>query len=112
MQAQKEAPPDMQCKDKFLLQSALASPGATTKDITPEMVLYVLHCIICKLVKSERMCYSLWSCFVLFRFEVQQGVWESRRGVQVESFLCPATTATITSAGRIGGRFLTKGIGF
>ncbi|KAK2986168.1 hypothetical protein RJ640_008851 [Escallonia rubra] len=37
MQAQKEAPPDMQCKDKFLLQSAVASPGATTKDITPEM---------------------------------------------------------------------------
>lgn len=38
MQAQKEAPPDMQCKDKFLLQSVVASPGATTKDITPEMV--------------------------------------------------------------------------
>ncbi|PSS35964.1 Vesicle-associated protein 1-2, N-terminally processed like [Actinidia chinensis var. chinensis] len=37
MQAQKEAPPDMQCKDKFLLQSAVAHPGATTKDITPEM---------------------------------------------------------------------------
>ncbi|XP_054784526.1 vesicle-associated protein 1-2 [Prosopis cineraria] len=37
MQAQKEAPPDMQCKDKFLLQSVLASPGATTKDITPDM---------------------------------------------------------------------------
>ncbi|THG16170.1 hypothetical protein TEA_026346 [Camellia sinensis var. sinensis] len=37
MQAQKEAPPDMQCKDKFLLQSAVASPGATTKDITAEM---------------------------------------------------------------------------
>ncbi|KAK9148165.1 hypothetical protein Scep_006922 [Stephania cephalantha] len=37
MQAQREAPPDMQCKDKFLLQSAVASPGATTKDITPEM---------------------------------------------------------------------------
>ncbi|KAM7472084.1 hypothetical protein LguiA_010267 [Lonicera macranthoides] len=37
MQAQKEAPPDMQCKDKFLLQSAVASPGATTKDITTEM---------------------------------------------------------------------------
>jgi hypothetical protein len=38
MQGQKEAPPDMQCKDKFLLQSVVASPGATTKDITPEMV--------------------------------------------------------------------------
>ncbi|KAK6240029.1 hypothetical protein QUC31_005498 [Theobroma cacao] len=37
MQAQKETPPDMQCKDKFLLQSVVASPGATPKDITPEM---------------------------------------------------------------------------
>ncbi|OMO78528.1 Major sperm protein [Corchorus capsularis] len=37
MQAQKEAPADMQCKDKFLLQSVVASPGATAKDITPEM---------------------------------------------------------------------------
>ncbi|KVH91949.1 Major sperm protein [Cynara cardunculus var. scolymus] len=32
-----DAPPDMQCKDKFLLQSVVASPGATPKDITPEM---------------------------------------------------------------------------
>uniref|UniRef100_A0A2P2JZJ5 Vesicle-associated protein 1-2-like n=1 Tax=Rhizophora mucronata TaxID=61149 RepID=A0A2P2JZJ5_RHIMU len=37
MQAQKEAPPDMQCKDKFLLQSVKVNDGATTKDITPEM---------------------------------------------------------------------------
>ncbi|CAI9292296.1 unnamed protein product [Lactuca saligna] len=37
MQAQKEAPPDMQCKDKFLLQSAVASPGTAPKDITPEL---------------------------------------------------------------------------
>lgn len=37
MQAQREAPPDLQCKDKFLLQSVTASPGATPKDITPEM---------------------------------------------------------------------------
>ncbi|KAL6550139.1 Vesicle-associated protein 1-2 [Orobanche minor] len=37
MQAQKEAPVDMQCKDKFLLQSLVASPGATPKDITAEM---------------------------------------------------------------------------
>ncbi|XP_050387130.1 vesicle-associated protein 1-3-like [Argentina anserina] len=37
MQAQKEAPPDMQCKDKFLLQSVAAPDGSTTKDITPEM---------------------------------------------------------------------------
>ncbi|XP_049380867.1 vesicle-associated protein 1-1 [Solanum stenotomum] len=37
MQAQKEAPPDMQCKDKFLLQSVIVSPGTTAEDITPEM---------------------------------------------------------------------------
>jgi len=39
MQAQKEMPLDMQCKDKFLLQSVITSPGATAKDITPEMVV-------------------------------------------------------------------------
>lgn len=39
MQAQKEAPADMQCKDKFLLQCVVASPGATAKEVTPEMVL-------------------------------------------------------------------------
>ncbi|RWR87489.1 putative major sperm protein MSP domain-containing protein [Cinnamomum micranthum f. kanehirae] len=37
MQAQKEVPLDMQCKDKFLVQSFVASTGATVKDITPEM---------------------------------------------------------------------------
>ncbi|KAK1408883.1 hypothetical protein QVD17_41001 [Tagetes erecta] len=37
MQAQKEAPPDMQCRDKFLLQSAVARPGTSPKDITPEL---------------------------------------------------------------------------
>ena len=38
MQAQKEAPPDMQCRDKFLLQSVVVSPGSSAKDITAEMV--------------------------------------------------------------------------
>ncbi|CAA3029101.1 vesicle-associated 1-2-like [Olea europaea subsp. europaea] len=32
-QRQMEAPPRMQCTDKFLIQSAVASPGATIKDI-------------------------------------------------------------------------------
>jgi len=38
MQAQKEAPLDMQCKDKFLLQSVKTVDGASPKDITAEMV--------------------------------------------------------------------------
>ncbi|XP_058104505.1 vesicle-associated protein 1-1-like isoform X2 [Magnolia sinica] len=37
MQGQREAPPDMRCKDKFLLQSVVANPGMIAKDITPEM---------------------------------------------------------------------------
>lgn len=37
MQAQKEAPPDMQCKDKFLLQSVKVNEGTAPKDITAEM---------------------------------------------------------------------------
>ncbi|XP_072987824.1 vesicle-associated protein 1-2-like isoform X1 [Typha latifolia] len=37
MQAQREAPPDMQCKDKFLVQSVIVKEGAMVQDITPEM---------------------------------------------------------------------------
>ncbi|KAI3741214.1 hypothetical protein L1987_58884 [Smallanthus sonchifolius] len=37
MQAPKEAPPEMQMEDKFLLQAVVAPNGATTKDITADM---------------------------------------------------------------------------
>ncbi|XP_017237901.1 vesicle-associated protein 1-2 [Daucus carota subsp. sativus] len=37
MQALRESPPDMQCNDKFLVQCVAAPPGATVKDITPDM---------------------------------------------------------------------------
>ncbi|WVZ86545.1 hypothetical protein U9M48_033304 [Paspalum notatum var. saurae] len=37
MQAQKEAPPDMQCKDKFLVQSVIVAEGTSVKDITGDM---------------------------------------------------------------------------
>ena len=38
MQAQREAPTDLQCKDKFLVQSVAAENGAATQDITAPMV--------------------------------------------------------------------------
>jgi hypothetical protein len=38
MQAQREAPPDMQCKDKFLVQSVVAPDGSSPKDVSPELV--------------------------------------------------------------------------
>lgn len=37
MQAQREAPPEMQCKDRFLVQSVVVPPGSAPKDITPQM---------------------------------------------------------------------------
>lgn len=37
MQTQREAPPDMQCKDKFLVQSVVAPSGINVKDVTGEM---------------------------------------------------------------------------
>ncbi|WVZ10427.1 hypothetical protein V8G54_014957 [Vigna mungo] len=41
MQAQRDAPPDMQCKDKFLIQSTVAPFGATEDDITYNMVVLI-----------------------------------------------------------------------
>ncbi|KAF8672485.1 hypothetical protein HU200_049699 [Digitaria exilis] len=37
MQAQKVVPPDLQCKDKFLVQSVVVSDGLSNKDITWQM---------------------------------------------------------------------------
>lgn len=37
MQAQREAPPDMQCRDKFLVQSAVVSQDIAPKDINGDM---------------------------------------------------------------------------
>lgn len=38
MQAPKEAPPDMQLKDKFLVQSTVVPYGTTEEDIMPSFV--------------------------------------------------------------------------
>lgn len=38
MQAHKEMPPDMQCKDKFLIQSVVVPDGTTVKDINQQLV--------------------------------------------------------------------------
>ena len=38
MQAQRAAPPDMLCRDKFLIQSTIVPSGMTEEDITASMV--------------------------------------------------------------------------
>jgi hypothetical protein len=59
MQAQKEVPPGMQCKDKFLVQSAVVTEGMAVKDITGEMVhrflapLRLCECFVLTVLTSE-----------------------------------------------------------
>nr|CAB3447367.1 unnamed protein product [Digitaria exilis] len=45
MQAQREAPPDMQCKDKFLVQSAILPNEDIPKEVTGDMVNHILLCL-------------------------------------------------------------------
>lgn len=40
MQAQKLAPPDLQCKDKFLIQCTVIPFGTSEEDITSDMVKF------------------------------------------------------------------------
>lgn len=46
MQAQRAAPPDMQCKDKFLIQSTVIPFGSTEEDITSDMVRFMVTFLI------------------------------------------------------------------
>lgn len=38
LQAQRESPLDMQCKDKFLLQSTIVPPNTDVDDLPPDTV--------------------------------------------------------------------------
>jgi len=38
LQAQREYPPDMQCKDKFLLQSTIVNPNTDVDDLPADTV--------------------------------------------------------------------------
>ena len=45
MLAQRTAPPDMQCKDKFLVQGTVIPAGTSEEDITPDLVrIIVVSC--------------------------------------------------------------------
>jgi len=58
MQAQ-ESPPDMQCKDKFLVQSVAAENGATAQDINAAMVI-TLKLLIGFISTSLLHAYNFW----------------------------------------------------
>lgn len=38
LQAQREYPPNMQCKDKFLVQSTIVAPNTNVDELPPDMV--------------------------------------------------------------------------
>jgi hypothetical protein len=61
MQAQKEAPPDMQCKDKFLVQSVIVAEGTSAKDITGDMVLHILN-FVCEIFLLDVCFCSAYGC--------------------------------------------------
>lgn len=42
MQAQRDAPPDMQCKDKFLVQSVILADDADHKEVSQDAVSHIL----------------------------------------------------------------------
>ena len=44
MQAQRTSPPDMECKDKFLIQSTIVPDGTTDENIEPSMVSICSFC--------------------------------------------------------------------
>lgn len=52
MQAQQTAPPNMHCKDKFLIQSTVVPFGVTEDDITSDMVR---SCYLCVLICVRRI---------------------------------------------------------
>lgn len=57
MQAQRTAPPDMVCKDKFLIQSTSVPAGTIDEDITPSMVCF------CSFVVLYSIFWLLIDCF-------------------------------------------------
>ncbi|KAM5547947.1 vesicle-associated protein 1-3-like [Rosa sericea] len=70
VQAQKEAAPDMQCKDKFLLQRVKTNDGATIKKITLEVVL-ALH----NVVDTDVLQKDFWSSLKLWRDLQRSDIW-------------------------------------
>jgi hypothetical protein len=52
MQAQRDVPPDMQCKDKFLVQSATVAKEVVPKEVTGDMVIsHRLTVSVCSVVQ-------------------------------------------------------------
>lgn len=49
MQAQRTAPPDFNCKDKFLVQSAVVPAGTTEDDISSDLVSHVFYFYVIQL---------------------------------------------------------------
>lgn len=55
MQAQRTAPPDMECKDKFLIQSTIVPLGTTDENIMPSMVSLCSFVVLDLYLASHRM---------------------------------------------------------
>jgi hypothetical protein len=64
MQAQREAPPYMQCKDKFLVQSAIvAEEIILPKEVTGDMVTCSLACFMVQYLSFPSHSFDLVAVF-------------------------------------------------
>lgn len=63
MQAQKASPPDMICKDKFLVQSVAAENGATAQDINAAMVTTLP--LLTSSISIRLLCLYIHACHVM-----------------------------------------------
>lgn len=73
MQAQKSAVPEMQCKDKFLIQTTVVPFGTTEEEITPGMVGYHysgLGLVVCVLFGIVCCSWKLKVSIVIFLMAV------------------------------------------
>ena len=77
MQAFKEPPPDMACKDKFLIQSTAVPEETTDEDITASMVIRLSLSI-------PKLGYLVYIFIRLFVSVLQSGR-QTHRGKQTES---------------------------
>lgn len=106
MQAQKEVPSDMQSNEKFMIQSVIASPGLTAKEVTRETVL-IIHII--DLMDNHSLVFG--SLKHLFRFLWETLQFRKESGPLVEetklkvTYVCPTTT-NITNSPRTRRGFI------
>lgn len=79
MQAQRSAPADMICKDKFLIQGTVVPPGTREEDITSGMVRVYYYYFFC----SPNLIILLLSHLCVYQFSKDEGRYVEENKLRV-----------------------------